>query len=134
MAEKKTTTLEQLKAALLHCASAVASATLEAMREMDSRKADKPIRATITIPTDGWGTDDTVPSHPFYLDIAVTGLSDTDIVDVTVAPASAITAGNAGFANTQSYTGRFRLRCQYIPETEIEAEYHITNTAEYTAG
>lgn len=87
---------------------------------------------SFTIPADGWGTDSSVPSHPFYLDISVTGMSDTDIVAVNVDPASATAARVAGlFSYTQSYSGGFRLRCKHIPETEIRAEYHITNTAEY---
>lgn len=86
-----------------------------------------------TIPTTGWGTDESVPSHPYYRDFAVTGLTDADIVDVNVSPASATAASVAGFTNTQSYAGKFRLRCQYIPTAEIQAEYHITNTAEYSA-
>ena len=97
-------------------------------------KQDVNAAVPFTIPISGWGTDDSVPSHPYYLDVTVTGLSDTDIVDVTVAPVSASVARMAGFTNTQSYTGRFRLRCQRVPETAIQAEYHITNTAEYSAG
>ena len=31
------------------------------------------------IPAAGWGTDDSVPSHPYYRDFAVTGLTDADI-------------------------------------------------------
>ena len=132
MAEKKATTLTQLKNALLCCASSVASAALEAVRDLDSRKADKPVRAAVTIPTTGWRTDNTVPSHPIYMDIAVTGLSSTDIVNVNVAPASAMAASAAEFTNTQSYSGYFRLRCKNVPATAISAEYHIINTTEYS--
>ena len=95
-------------------------------------KQDVNAVVSLTIPTSGWGTDNTVPSHPFYLDIAVTGVSDTDIVALNVAPASVTAARAAGFFSaTQSYSGGFRLRSKHIPETEIQVEYHITNTAEY---
>ena len=86
-----------------------------------------------TIPTTGWGTDNTVPHYPYFLDIDVSGLLATDIVDVNVAPANAWTASAAEFTSTQSYAGKFRLRCANIPEAAISAEYHVTNTVEYTA-
>ncbi|MBQ9347318.1 MAG: hypothetical protein IJT94_08285 [Oscillibacter sp.] len=89
----------------------------------------------ITIPCNSadWGTDSSVPSHPFCYDISVTGMSDTDVVTVNVSPASATVALAAGLASTQSYAGKFRLRCKNIPEAAIQAEFLITNTAEYSA-
>lgn len=94
-------------------------------------KLDVNAAVLFTIPTTGWGTDSSVPSHPYYKDVPVTGLSDSDIVSVTVAPTSAEAARAAGFSNTQSYSGYFRIRCAAVPQTAISAEYHITNTAEY---
>lgn len=95
-------------------------------------KQDIHAAVSFTIPTTGWGTDNSVPQYPYYLDVNVTGLLATDIVDVTVAPASAWTASAAEFTNTQSYAGKFRLRCKSIPEAVISAQYQVTNTAEYT--
>lgn len=94
-------------------------------------KQDVNAVVAFTIPADDWGTDDTVPQYPYYLDIEVDGLLETDIVDVNVAPASAWTASAAEFTNTESSAGKFRLRCKNIPEEPILAEYHITNTVEY---
>ena len=94
-------------------------------------KQDVNVAVSFTIPTTGWGTDSSVPTHPYCRDFAVTGLLETDIVDVNVAPASAQAASEAGFTSTQSYAGKFRLRCKAVPKTAIQAEYHITNTAEY---
>ena len=96
-------------------------------------KQDINAAVAFTIPTTGWGTDTTVPQYPYYLDIDVSGLLATDIVDVNVAPANAWTASAAEFTSTQSYAGKFRLRCANIPEAAISAEYHVTNTVEYTA-
>ena len=84
-----------------------------------------------TIPASGWGTDSSVPSHPNYIDITVSGLLASDIVDVDVAPASTSVAVAANFTATESYAGRFRLRAENVPTAAISAQYHITNTVDY---
>lgn len=86
---------------------------------------------SFTIPVSGWGTDSSVPDYPNYIDITVSGLLDTDIVAVDVAPGSYKVASAANFCSTQSYAGRFRLRAESIPSAAITAQYHVTNTAEY---
>ena len=97
-------------------------------------KQDVNAVAAFTIPTTGWGTDNSVPQYPYYLDVSVNGLAATDIVNVTIAPESAWAASAAEFYPcTQSYDGYFRLRCANVPETDLTAQYHITNTAEYSA-
>ena len=100
---------------------------------LGQNKQDIHAPVAFTIPTTGWGTDNTVPRYPYYLDITVSALLATDIVDVVVAPSSAWAASAAEFTSTESFAGRFRLRCANIPEEAISAEYHITNTAAYTA-
>ena len=84
-----------------------------------------------TIPVSGWGTDNTVPTHPNYIDFTVSGLLSSDIVAVDVAPGSADVAQAANFTTTQSYAGKFRLRCKTVPTAAISAQYHITNTVNY---
>ena len=94
-------------------------------------KEDVNAAVDFTIPVTGWGTDNTVPSYPHYIDIAVTGLLATDIVSVVVSPESAGVARAANFTTTQSYAGKFRLRAANVPTAAITAQYHITNTAAY---
>lgn len=94
-------------------------------------KADVNEKVDFTIPVSGWGTDNSVPSHPNYIDVTVSGLLATDIVAVDVAPGSASVAEAANFTSTQSYAGYFRLRAESVPTAAITAQYHITNTAEY---
>lgn len=84
-----------------------------------------------TIPTSGWGTDNSVPDYPNYIDITVSGLLSSDIVAVDVTPGSFKAASSANFASTESYNGKFRLRAATVPTETIAAQYHITNTAEY---
>ena len=100
---------------------------------LGQHKQDVNAAVAFTIPTTGWGADNSVPQYPNYLDINVSGLLATDIVDVNVAPASAWTASAAEFTSTESFAGRFRLRCANVPTAAISAEYHVTNTAAYTA-
>ena len=94
-------------------------------------KADVLEKVDFTIPASGWGTDNTVPAYPNYIDITVEGLLATDIVAVDVAPGSSEVARAANFTTTQSYAGKFRLRAANVPTAAITAQYHITNTAEY---
>lgn len=96
-------------------------------------KADVNAKVDFTIPTSGWGTDSSVPSHPYYIDFPVEGLTADDILRVDVAPGSSAVAEAAKFTSTQTYAGKFRLRCKVIPTAPITAQYHITNTAEYSA-
>lgn len=103
----------------------------ECVNVLAAGKADVNAVTAFTIPATGWGADNSAPGYPYYQDFNVTGLLASDIVDVNISPASADAARKAGFANTQSYAGKFRLRCQSVPETAISAEYHVTNTAEY---
>ena len=84
-----------------------------------------------TIPASGWGTDNSVPSHPCYIDVTVPGLLATDIVAVDVAPGSVTVAQAANFAPTESFAGKFRLRAETVPAGAIAAQYHITNTVSY---
>lgn len=69
----KLTSIDHLKA----CAEAaktfanglvatLAQSVTEAMQEMDGEKADKQNTAAITIPTTGWGTDDSSEEYPSF--------------------------------------------------------------------
>ena len=68
---------------------------------LSQNKQDITAAVSFTIPADGWGTDSSVPDYPYYLDVNVAGLSATDIVDVNIAPASALTASAAEFLGTE---------------------------------
>lgn len=96
-----------------------------------SEKLDVSPAVNFTIPVDGWERDSTFPGY-FYYDFPISGLLDTDIVDVTVLPDFCEVAGAAGFIVTESLTGKLRLRAANIPTAAIKAQYHITNTVKYT--
>ena len=112
----------------------LAEATAQGFTEADDilhEKQDITAAVSFTIPANGWGEDDSSPGY-FYCDISIEGLLDTDIVDVTVLPEFYDVAGAAGFIATESLPGKLRLRAASVPEAEISAQYHITNTVKYT--
>ena len=94
-------------------------------------KLDVNAPVAFTIPVSGWVTDNTVPSHPYDIDVTASGVLASDIVAVDVVPASTKVAVAANFTSTESFDGKFRLRAARIPTAAITAQYHITNTAEY---
>ena len=100
---------------------------------LSTDKHDINAAVDFTIPVNGWGTDNTVPGYPNYVDINVSGMLASDVVAVNVAPGSAPAARAANFTSTQSYAGKFRLRAENVPTEAIAAQYHITNTAAYSA-
>lgn len=113
----------------------LAEATAQSVDEIDGilhEKQDINSKVAFTIPTTGWGTDSSVPQHSKFIDITVSGLLETDIVAVDVAPGSSEIARAANFTNTQSYAGKFRLRAASVPTAAISAQYHIINTVKYT--
>ncbi len=103
----------------------------EGVRILTSGKQEVNRAVPFTIPVSGWGTDNSVPDYPNYIDITVSGLLSSDIVAVDVTPGSFKAASLANFASTESYNGKFRLRAATVPTEAIAAQYRITNTAEY---
>ena len=114
-------TVNQLKYALRRT-----DKRLDALEAEDLLEYEQPV--AFTIPASGWGSDSSVSDFPYYYDVAVAGLSELDVVAVTVAPGHAVAARAANFSTVQSYTGKFRLRCKTIPTVAIAAEYSRTNT------
>lgn len=96
--------------------------------EMDEKltgKADVVVPHMFTIPITNWKTDNTVPGFSNYVDIACSGMTANDIVNVNVAPISTSVAAKAQFTNTESFDGYLRLRAKNIPSKEITAQWYI---------
>lgn len=96
--------------------------------EMDEKligKADVVVPHMFTIPITNWQTDDTIPGFTNYVDIACSGMTADDIVNVNVAPISTSVAAKAQFTNTESFDGYLRLRAKNIPSEEITAQWYI---------
>ena len=124
-------TADQSGSAVTNLAEAV-DATVDEIEGVLNEKQDIMPAVPFTIPTTGWGTDNSVPQFPNCYDVTVTGLLDTDVVAVDVAPASEDVARAANFTQTQSYAGAFRLRAKNVPAAAITAQYRIINTVAYT--
>lgn len=118
--------------ALREFQSDFAEATARALTEADAALCTRqPMTRPedLTIPTDSWATDNTVPGYPSYIDVSVPGLSGADIVAVYVKPSSSAAAKAANFFGvTESFDGKLRLRAASVPSEAIHAEYHITKT------
>lgn len=96
--------------------------------EMDEKltgKADVVVPHMFTIPITNWKTDNTVPGFSNYVDIACSGMTANDIVNVNVAPISTSVAAKAQFTNTESFDGYLRLRAKNIPSAAITAQWYI---------
>lgn len=95
------------------------------LEAMDAKKADKPKAVACTIPTSGWGSDNT-EGYPNFYDIAVSGVTANDRADVTLAPSGLDTAVTCGLCQTcETLAGKIRLRAATIPASEIAAQYWI---------
>lgn len=129
---EKLTTLSQLRAVSQKSkdrAAQVADAAAAALDEMDGVKADKTEFVSFSIPATGWKTDSSVPGYTNYIDIAISGLTAADYVEVDVAPASSAVARAANFVATESRVGILRLRAASVPTATISAQYHIITAA-----
>lgn len=87
----------------------------------------------VTIPTEGWETDNTYPKYPNCYDITIDGLLETDVVVMESLPESEDAARAASFMGTESYAGKVRLRAKNVPTAAIMAQYRIINTVPYVA-
>ena len=127
---EKLTTLSQLRAVSQKSkdrAAQVADTAAAALDEMDEVKADKTEFVSFSIPATGWKTDSSVPGYTNYIDIAISGLTAADYVDVV--PASSAVARAANFVATESRAGILRLRAASVPTATISAQYHIITAA-----
>lgn len=107
--------------------SELATAVTEAMEEMEAAKADKPQAVSVSIPTEGWQTDDTAgDAYLRYYDIAVADVTAEDIPAVCISPASQATAAACGLCPTcETMAGVIRLRAASPPRAVIQAEYTV---------
>ncbi len=126
MADEKNVTLAQLK---------------EQVRKVDERmdalevgKENKVSPVSITIPTEGWtseeidetGEEETGVSYPFYYDITVTGVTALHYAEVTVMRESMDAATSCGLCPTcETAAGKIRLWAVKTPTEAIRAVYRL---------
>ena len=103
----------------------LATAIVEAIEEIESKKADKPrYIKNITISTSGWQSDS--HSYPKYYDISIDGITENDRADLMIQPESLATAINCGFYyRTETFANKVRVRAMTIPTETMYAEVAI---------
>lgn len=111
--------------------ASLAQTVTEAMQEMEDVKADKQDSISLIIPATGWGIDADSGDYSSYCDIAVTGITAKDRVDITIAPGSMATAIACGMCSTnQTLAGKVRVWAMCAPDVAISAEYRINQGKE----
>lgn len=109
----------------------LAQTVMEAMQELESVKADKQPSVSITIPTTGWGIDDTSESYPNYYDIAALGLTAKDRVDIAIDPSCMSIAIACEICPTnETKTDCIRIWAKNVPAEAIDAEYWLSEGKE----
>lgn len=102
----------------------LANATAEAIEEINDLKSDKVKVVSVSIPITGWNSDS--GSYPNYYDIAVEGVTENDIAEVTVTLASMDIAVSCGLCPiNETLAGKIRIRAKTVPTSEIGVEYVI---------
>lgn len=86
--------------------------------------AEKINLVSITIPTTGWNQDSN-SAYPNYIDIAATGITESDCVALVIAPDSNVVAKKCYFTSTESLHNYLRVRARNIPTEPIKAFYYI---------
>ena len=86
--------------------------------------AEKINLVSITIPTTGWNQDSN-SAYPNYIDIAATGITESDCVALVIAPDSNVVAKKCYFTSTESLPNYLRIRVRNIPTEPIKAFYYI---------
>ena len=123
---------QQAKKSLARCAenaakgiAELAGITLENVQELDSAKADKPLRSAVTIPASGWA-DDGAADYPKHYDLAISGVTAADRADLTIAASSLSAALDCGFCpTTETRSGAVRVRAASVPDAVISAQLWI---------
>ena len=108
-------------------ASELSDATLEAMQEMDTAKADKISAVAITIGTDGWVEDETWEEYPLRYDITAANVTAADRTDIILSPGSLIPAAECGVCQTcETKDGKICIWARTAPAEALTGEYRIT--------
>lgn len=124
MADDKNITLPQFKEQMRKAD--------ERLDDLETGKADKVSPVSFIIPAEGWaseeidetGEEETGASYPYYIDIAVTGVTAKDRADVTISVDGMGTATSCGLCPTsETLDGKIRLRAVSVPDEAIPAEY-----------
>lgn len=94
------------------------------LKDLVDTKPDEVKLFPLTIPATGWQTDDSV-SYPYYIDLSITGIKESDCIGVTVSPDDYDAAKAACFTITETKNGILKLRARNIPTKALRASYYF---------
>ena len=94
------------------------------LKNLIDKKPDEMKLYPITIPAEGWKSDGSI-SYPYYIDIQISGIKESDCIAVTISPEDIDVAKAAYFTTTEAKNNVLRLRAKYTPQKEISAFYYF---------
>ena len=94
------------------------------LKNLIDKKPDEMKLYPITIPAEGWKSDSSI-SYPYYIDIQISGIKESDCIAVTISPEDIDVAKAAYFTTTEAKNNVLRLRAKYTPSKEISAFYYF---------
>lgn len=94
------------------------------LKNLIDKKPDEMKLYPITIPAKGWKSDNSI-SYPYYIDIQISGIKESDCIAVTISPEDIDVAKAAYFTTTEAKNNVLRLRAKYTPSKEISAFYYF---------
>ena len=94
------------------------------LKNLIDKKPDEMKLYPITIPAEGWKSDSSI-SYPYYIDIQISGIKESDCIAVTISPEDIDVAKAAYFTTTEAKNNVLRLRAKYAPSKEISAFYYF---------
>lgn len=94
------------------------------LKNLIDKKPDEMKLYPITIPAEGWKFDSSI-SYPYYIDIQISGIKESDCIAVTISPEDIDVAKAAYFTTTEAKNNVLRLRAKYTPSKEISAFYYF---------
>ena len=109
--------LNHLKSGLLKAkgeTAKIAEATVDALVEMDTEKADKPEAVSITLLASGWASGSGLERWPYYYDIVDESITEADTVNLWPLPASAGIAATCGLSAYQTSVGKGLHKCTWF--------------------
>ena len=94
------------------------------LKNLIDKKPDEMKLYPITIPAEGWKSDSSI-SYPYYIDIQISGIKESDCIAVTISPEDIDVAKAAYFTTTEAKNNVLRLRARKIPTKQISASYYF---------
>lgn len=104
----------------------IAGTVADCLLDLAKKKADKITVSSFSIPASGWVADSSVVGYAVHLDIPVTGITNTDVATITLAPSSVRISKECGLCPTnETISGKIRLWAMKAPTSTMSSELII---------